>query len=114
MKTYDFGHDGNIFEDDDVILSEIIRCKRKIKMVKGKLSMTEDIIGLKSKKREAAYYLEDIMAMTCVGRHKLNFYIGQRIYQLKGDEKFNALKYMQMYYHIRHVKNGGKDDFFGI
>jgi 1-acyl-sn-glycerol-3-phosphate acyltransferase len=114
LKNYDLSRDANIFEDCDVRLSEIIRCKRKIKIVYGKLSMTNKAIGVNSGKKEAGYYLDDILAMTCVGKHKLNFYIGQKIYQLKGNVKFNALKYMQMHYHIRHVKNGENDDFFGI
>ena len=44
-------------------------------------------------------YLDEIKSMTVLGKHKLNFYIGENVYQIKGDASFNALKYMQMYYH---------------
>ena len=60
------------------------------------------------------FNLLDIYSMTVLGKHKLNFYIDDKTYQLKGNDNFNALKYVQMYYHINNVNNGQSDDFFGL
>ncbi len=59
----------------------------------------------------------DIKAMTCVAGHKLNIFCGDKIYQLKGDDSFNALKYCNIYYHAKFTAEkheAGDFEFLGL
>lgn len=54
----------------------------------------------------------DVKAMACIAGHKLNVFYKDKIYQLKGDESFNALKYCNIYYHAKFIKEGKQDGEF--
>lgn len=59
----------------------------------------------------------DIKAMACIAGHKLNVFYQDKIYQFKGDIHFNALKYCNIYYHAKFIKEGqtdGKFQFLGL
>ena len=55
---------------------------------------------------------DDIKAMACIAGHKLNVFYKDTIYQLKGGKSFNALKYCNIYYHAKFVKEGHADGEF--
>ena len=47
---------------------------------------------------------------TCVlGRNKLNLYHGETILQVKGSPRFNAVKYMNVFYRAKYQKEGITD-----
>ena len=54
----------------------------------------------------------DILAVTVLGHNKLNIYYGGKVYQLKADKRFCALKYMNVYYKQKEDKEDG--EFLGI
>ncbi len=57
----------------------------------------------------------DIFTMACLGKNKLNIYFDGRIYQIKGDKRFCALKYMNIYYRYKNIQKGDSDGrFLGI
>ena len=51
-------------------------------------------------------------AVTVLGKNKLNIYHDKHIYQLKGERRFNALKYVNLYYRYRNVSKGDADGKF--
>ena len=54
---------------------------------------------------------------TVLGRNKLNIYCGDKIYQIKGDKRFNALKYVHISHrseNIRKEEKDGKSLFLGL
>ena len=53
-----------------------------------------------------------VKAMGCIVTHKLNIFYEDKIYQLKGDRSFNALKYCNLYYHAKFEKEGHADGEF--
>ena len=60
---------------------------------------------------------DEVSVMSVLGRNKLNIYIGQELYQLKGGKRFNAVKYVNFYYHYDNVKRGveyGELQFLGL
>ncbi len=58
---------------------------------------------------------DEVKVAAVLGRNKLNIYHGEKIYQFKGDKRFNALKYINMFYHYEHVVKGERDgEFCGI
>jgi hypothetical protein len=48
--------------------------------------------------------------VSVLGRNKLNVYYEDKLYQFKSDKRFNALKYVQLFYHAK----GGEDEFLGL
>ena len=58
---------------------------------------------------------DDITAMTVLGKNKLNFYFDKKLYQIKSDKRFNAIKYINFYYHYTNLKKGENDvKFLGL
>lgn len=60
------------------------------------------------------FRFEDIQASSAVGKNKLNFYVGNDIYQIKADRHFNALKYVNFYYHYIGKGDNGNAEFLGL
>lgn len=56
----------------------------------------------------------EVTVMSCLGRNKLNIYHGGHIYQIKSDESFNAIKYMNIYYHAVSKGENTDAEFLGI
>ena len=54
----------------------------------------------------------DLRAATVLGRNKLNLYAADRTYQIKGDKRFNALKYVNICYSSKNIDRGDKDGKF--
>lgn len=53
--------------------------------------------------------------ITVLGKNKLNIYHGGKVYQLKGEKRFNALKYMNLYFRYKNQKEGNVNgEFLGI
>ena len=58
---------------------------------------------------------EEISAVAVLGRNKLNIYHGDRVYQIKGDKRFNALKYVHIYHRHKNITRGEVDaEFLGL
>ena len=57
----------------------------------------------------------EITAAAVLGRNKLNIYHGDRVYQFRGDKRFNALKYVNLYYRHKNVSKGEPyGEFLGL
>ena len=57
----------------------------------------------------------DISTITVLGKNKMNIYHGKKLYQIKGDKRFNALKYMMLFYRSKNIEKGDQnDEFLGI
>ena len=53
--------------------------------------------------------------ITVLGKNKLNIYHDGTIYQIQGDKRFNALKYMNLFYrHQNQVTGDEHNEFLGI
>lgn len=58
---------------------------------------------------------DEVRAVTVLGRNKLNVYYGDRVYQFKGDKRFNALKYVHIYHRYKNITRGDTDgEFLGL
>jgi len=58
---------------------------------------------------------QEVGAVAVLGRNKLNIYHGDMVYQLKGDKRFNALKYVHIYHRHRNIIRGEADvKFLGL
>lgn len=54
----------------------------------------------------------EVMAVSVLGRNKLNIYHGTSVYQFKGSKRFNALKYVNFYYRHKNISRGDTNGKF--
>lgn len=54
----------------------------------------------------------DISTITVLGKNKMNIYAGKDLYQLKSHKRFNALKYMHLFYRAKNIEKGNPDETF--
>ncbi len=103
---------------DTAQLSEVIVYKNK------ELLRKESIISLygdrivvdEGSEDEIVFLFEETMALSVLGRNKLNIYHNKHVYQLKGDKHFNALKYVNIYHRHRNQMMKGENNvkFLGL
>lgn len=103
--------------EERVTLSEVIIYKKKVPMEENiLLRLYGDRITLTGADgNEMVYPFENLSAISVLGKNKFNFYHEKRVYQVKGDARFNALKYVNMYYRHKNVtKQTENAAFLGV
>jgi hypothetical protein len=76
---------------DTANLREVIIYDRKKELCKNAvIELYADKITINGEE----YSFEKVSAVTVLGKNKLNIYIDDKLYQLKGDKRFNAIKYV--------------------
>lgn len=102
---------------DHADFSEVIVYKNKKKLHRNvTLQLYGDKLVLTPPKGEAQVYaFDDINAITILGKNKLNVYYEKHVYQLKGDKRFNALKYVNIFHRYRNMTRGDENgQFLGL
>lgn len=61
---------------------------------------------------ERIFEFDKTLAVTILGRNKLNIYYGGKIYQLKSGKRFNAVKYVNIFNRFMNVKKGDEGAAF--
>ena len=101
---------------DNASLIEVIVYKKKITVSKcAKIAAYSDRLTVSDGNAEMTFRYEDIKGAGAVGRNKMNFYVGDKLYQLKsvkGDKRLCTLKYMNIYYHAENIRKGDNDEQF--
>ena len=97
---------------ETVQLSQVELYKRKTLLDKqAQLCLYGDRITIAGE----SYYFRELGAITLLGKNKLNVYTGQRVLQLKGNKRFNALKYVNLFHRWNNVEKGEPyDEFLGL
>lgn len=108
-----------LFADDNVLLRHVVRSKKRTDLLTGKVMMDFEKIVVEKQELRYMFDLKTITSMTVLGHNKLGFYIDNDIYQIKGDKKFNAIKYMHLYFCLKNKRTGASheqhlDRFLGI
>lgn len=61
------------------------------------------------------FNFDEVTAVTVLGRNKANIYFKGKIYQLKGDVSFNALKYVHIFNRYKNITKGEEhEQFLGL
>ena len=61
------------------------------------------------------YPFDELATITLLGKNKLDLYIGNDIYQLKGGKRFNGLKYVHFIHRWKNIRKGEPyDEFLGL
>ena len=76
--------------------------KRKVLLNKdAKLDLYLDkLVVTKQDKVQTFSFLDDVTAMVAMGQNKLGITTKDNTYQIKGDVRFNPVKYVNLYYHF--------------
>lgn len=99
---------------DTARLSKVIVYKKKICLrPAANLSLYGDKIVIdETADNRMILPFDKISSVAVLGRNKLNIYFEDMLYQIKGDKRFNALKYVNIYHRHKNILGGGKDDKF--
>ncbi len=99
---------------DSARLSRVELGKRKVLLRKeAQLCLYGDRITVdEAREHGLALAFEDIRAIAVLGRNKLNIYHRDQLYQLKGDKRFNAVKYVNTFYRHKNQMQGDNDGKF--
>jgi len=102
---------------DKISFSEVILYKNKKLIAKeALLSLYGDrMTVLADGMEEMVLDFDTTSVVTVLGRNKLNIYYADKVYQIKSSKQFNALKYVNIFYHYKNAgdseENGG---FLGL
>lgn len=98
---------------EEVSLCEVIPCVKKVKLDKrAKITLYGDRIEMDVNGEKMLLSHDETLAVTVLGRNKLNIYFGAKIYQIKGSKRFNALKYVHIYHRYKNIKKGEESSSF--
>ena len=103
--------------EESAMLSEVILYKKKEKLrEETKIHLYGDkIIMDEGTKEKLEFPFSEVTAVSVLGKNKVNIYHDKRVYQLKGSEHFNALKYVNIYYRYKNISRGENDvKFLGL
>ena len=105
-----------LFTDNGKLIEVIIRKSKKTLKSNAEISLYGNRIEIdENTPNQLTLPFDDISSMAVLGRNKLNIYYQKTVYQLKGGKRFNALKYLNIYYHFRGIKKGdGNGEFLGL
>ena len=84
----------------------LLRKKAKISLYGNRVVIDENTAD------ELNLSFDDIGAITVLGKNKANIYYQDKLYQLKGDKRFNALKYVNIFFRYKNIVRGESDDKF--
>jgi hypothetical protein len=110
IENFECKDDETIFADCDIKLYDVTRGQKKELIIYGNMEIQNGGFLFYNHRGNYTFKLSEITALTVLGKNKLNFYIENRTYQIKGDKTYNALKYMQIYYKIK----GERNEFFRL
>ena len=78
------------------------------------VSLYGDKIVVKGKKIDVAYSFANVSAVTVLGRNKVNVYIGDDCYQIKGGKRMNGLKFVHFFHRYKNMQGGEGCEFLGL
>ena len=105
-----------IFRDEATIREVVIRKNKKMLREKAKLALYGDRISVdEGTENEWILPFSELTAVSVLGKNKLNIYCGTVAFQISGSKRFNALKYVNIYYRWKNIKEGNiNGKFLGL
>ena len=99
---------------DTARLSEVLLYKRKQLLRKqAAFALYGDRVVIdEGTDGELVLHFDDVTAAACLGRNKLNLYHKDMVYQVKGSKRFNALKYVNLYFRYKNIRKGDEHGKF--
>ena len=97
-------------------VSEVIVYKKKVKLFKdAAILLYGNRVVIQKNADTLELLFDDVSACSVLGRNKLNIYHKDRIYQFKGSKRLNALKFVNMYYRYKNIREDNENgEFLGL
>ena len=100
---------------DSAAISEVIPYKRKRRLEGDvKILLFGNRVEISGKKTNLEISFSEASAFSVLGKNKLNVYFKDKVYQIKGDKGFNALKYLNFYHRFTNIIGGEGCEFLGL
>lgn len=87
--------------DSGILFRESVKFKKKKKLEGDRVCIDREYLTVSGKSGECKFALSEIVAMTMVGKKKFNFYHQGKILQVKGNQRFCAIKYVHVFDGLR-------------
>ena len=99
---------------DSVKMWEVIPYKNKVLVEENtQLRLYGDRIEVGSEDAPLFVFpFDETGTVTVLGKNKINLYIGDKLYQFWGSERFNALRYVNIFYHYLNCREGAEESQF--
>ena len=99
---------------DTARLSEVIVYKHKnLLREEAALSLYGDRLVIDEGTENALVFpFAETMAITVLGKNKINIYHDKQVFQLKGSKRFNALKYVNLFHRFKNLSKGDNSSTF--
>ena len=104
-------YDTPMYSETADLREEIPYKEKKLLFPSAKIRLFGDRVEIDAEEK-LVFSFDEASALTMLGRNKLNIYHGGRIYQLKGDKRFCALKFVNIYHRYKNIKKGDENDLF--
>ncbi len=105
--------DAPIYHDEADVFEVIINKKKVPFKSAANISLYGDkIVFDEGQSNELKLEFKNVAALSVLGKNKANIYYGDKVYQLKGDKRFNAIKYVHIYYRYKNVIKGEENEQF--
>lgn len=99
--------------DERVDMYEVVPYKRKKRICKNAcIQLYGNRLEIARGEEKEVYRFDDVSSVAVLGRNKLNIYHENKVYQIKGGKRLNAVKFVHIYHRYRNVKKGDLDGKF--
>ena len=99
--------------NEKVQLDEVILYKKKCMLLQeAEISLYPNRITVTSSEESFLFDFDKLTAISVLGKNKLNIYFDSKVYQIKGDEHFCALKYVNLCFRYKNIIKGDEHDKF--
>ncbi len=99
----------NLVYEDEARFVKIVDNKKHFKY-KGKFKLQNSVLEIGDYK----FNLSDITSSCTTGSHMVDIFVEGKIYQLIGDDKFSALKYMNIIYRYINLVSNNDSKYLGV
>ena len=104
-----------IYRDEGQMSEVIVYESKKLLHKAAQISLYGDRIVIEAEGETYKFDFEQLGAVTVLGKNKLNIYIKDKLYQIKGSKRFNALKYVNIFHRALNIRKGLESEkFLGI
>ena len=100
--------DKPIYEDRAKVSEVIVYKCKEVLMEDAAVRLFGDRIEL----GDTVLPFEEISTVAVLGKNKMNIYHTDKLYQLKSNKRFNALKYVNLFYRSKNIMRGEPDGKF--
>lgn len=105
-----------LYRDEVSVFEVIVNKKKQLLLKNARISLYGNRVVLNERSdTEQIFPFEQIHVISVLGRNKLNIYFGDHVYQIKGGKRFNALKYVNIFFRFRNIMRGDENgEFLGL